>query len=155
MLKKAALIILISISFNSYSQNQLEGNLNDSEKANLINELTKLSKKEIDSSQTIVINFFNKPETKASSCIDNYSKDKSYLMFIKKNKNLAQFFITEKNFKYKKNKVIQDKNNIIKDLIFNDAKSCGNYIIIKNNGAYIKKTGEYRQDQIPELIEKM
>lgn len=155
-MKNAVLILFISISSNLYCQNIEKGNLDYSKKSIIINELQNLTDLKIDSAYTIVINFYDKPLRKPNgSCIDYYTEDYKYLRFFKKNPYILQFFISQQEYKYKNNKVIEDKNNTIRNLIFQDAKSCGNYIIIKPNGDFLRKLGEYRQDQIPELIESM
>ncbi|WP_289046591.1 hypothetical protein [uncultured Olleya sp.] len=155
-MNKTFLLLFFSITLNSYCQNLEKGNLGELQKATLVEELQNLTGEKIDSSKIIVINFYDKPNRKPNgSCIDYYSSDYKYLRFFKKKPNILQFFITQKGYNYKKRKVIEDKNNTIRNLIFTDAKSCGNYIIIKANGDYLKNLGEYRQDQIPEIIKKM
>ncbi|MFC6267582.1 hypothetical protein [Frigoriflavimonas asaccharolytica] len=73
---------------------------------------------------------------------------------MKKYKNIIQYYIVEQMYNYKSKKVVEDKNGEIKKLLFGNADFCGNYIIIEPNGEYIKKYGEYQQDEIPKLIKK-
>ena len=119
----------------------------------LINELNLLSGKTIDGSKTIIINFYiEKDLNPGNLCIDHYVNDKKYNKFIKKNKIINHLFITEQNYNYGKKNVFEDKNNTIKNLLFENAEWCGNYIIIKPDGSFIRKYGEYIQDDIPNLI---
>ena len=70
-------------------------------------------------------------------------------------KNISQFFVTEKMYVYKKKSVAEDKNGIIKKLLFENATYCGNYIILLPDGRFYRRYGEYRQDEIPFLITKI
>ena len=130
------------------------GILSSSEMSRIKNELQKISKKEIDSSKTIIINFFYKdnPEPNDKSCIDNYFNDEKYKKYLNKNKDIIQFFITEKDYNYKDKNVLQDSNDVIRSILFKYYSFCGNYIIIKPNGSFFRKIGEYRQDEIPKNV---
>lgn len=154
-MKKIIFTILILFSVNFYSQKLENGNLKENFRAELVEELFKLTGNKFDDSNIIVLNFFIKPETVPNgSCIDYYTIDSSYKRQIKKNKNILQFFITAKMYDYRKKNVVEDKNGTIEKLLFENAKLCGNYIIIFPNGKYIRKYGEYRQDEITKLIPK-
>ena len=114
-----------------------------------------LTGKVVDASQTIIINFFYKePVKNQAPCIDHYTADKKYLRFTRKHKEYVQFFITEKGFNYDQKTVYEDVEETISKLLFNDIVHCGNYIIIKPNGHYYKKVGEYRQDDNPSKIKE-
>ena len=152
-MKKIILFGLILFYSNFYSQGFANGNLKEENRIKLIEELSSLSGIKIGKTDTVILNFYIRPETEPNgSCIDYYTNDSSYKRFVKKNKNIVQFFITEKMYSYKHGKVIEDKNDEIKKLIFQNAKLCGNYAIIKPNGEFIRKYGEYRQDEIPKLV---
>ncbi|MFV0304947.1 MAG: hypothetical protein ACK5IC_05665 [Moheibacter sp.] len=66
----------------------------------------------------------------------------------KKNNRDVQFFITQKDFKYKKSNVFEDSDDFIRKLFFKYYFSCGNYIIIRPNGEFLLRRGEYRKDEI-------
>lgn len=153
-MKHFLLISLFISSTSLFSQNVVKGKLSITDKKSLLAELESLNAVEIDSLKTVVINFYLIPERKPNgSCIDHYTSDRSYIKSLRKKSNVVQFFITEKNYAYGKPNVKEDKNNSIKELLFKDAAPCGNYIIIKPNGDFLKRIGEYRQDEIPGLIE--
>ncbi|AWK03640.1 hypothetical protein HYN56_05145 [Flavobacterium crocinum] len=125
------------------------GMLSTLETNTIKNELQKISSRKIDSTKTIIINFFYKDNPEPNgSCIDYYVNDKNYKKYFTKNNNVLQFFITEKDYKYKNNNVLQDTNDVIKKVLFRYKFDCGNYIIIKSNGTFFRKLGEYRQDEI-------
>lgn len=152
-MKRITLFGLILFSTTFYAQGFDNGKLNEIDRIKLIEELSKLTGFKIDQTKTVIINFYIKPKVEPNgSCIDHYTDDYAYKRFIKKNKNIIQFFITQKEYVYKKNKVIEDKNDLIKKIIFENAKQCGNYVIIKFDGEFIRKYGEYRQDEIPKLV---
>lgn len=125
------------------------GKMTENHRLGIIDELEKLSGRKISHSQTIVINFyFKEPEKNQRPCIDHYTTDKSYQRFFERNNEYSQFFITEKGFDYNKENVIEDKNGIIKDTAFPFVFHCGNYIIIKPNGQFLRRVSEHRQDEI-------
>jgi len=129
------------------------GKISAEDRTLLVNYLKKLTKLKVDTSNTIVINFFFKPENDPKgSCIDNYTSDYSYKRYFKKNTNAQQFFVTQQGFGYKKKHVYEDKENLVRHLLFKYYFGCGNYIIIKPNGDYLLWRGEYKQDEIPEKI---
>ena len=152
-MKKIIVLGLIFFTGNCYSQGLENGKLTEENRIQLVEELSRLSGIKIDKTSTLILNFYTKPATAPNgSCIDHYTSDTSYKRFIKKNKTIVQFFITEKMYHYNKANVIEDKNEVIKKMVFENAKLCGNYIIIKPSGAFTRKYGEYRQDDIPKLV---
>ncbi len=86
------------------------------------------------------------------SCIDHYTSDYTYKRYFKTSKSEIQFFITEKKYNYRKKNVFNDENEYLKQRFFKYALNCGNYIIIKPNGDYLIRLGEYRQDLVYEKI---
>jgi hypothetical protein len=153
---KNLFFIIIFFSHFAFCQKFEQGTLNQSEKNKLFDELNKLTNIKIDSLKTVIINFYDKPQVKPNgSCIDYYTSDNDYLKFIKKNPTILQFFVSQKNYKYRKKNVIEDKDNKIRELIFEKAKPCGNYLIIKPNGNFLKVFGEYHQDAIQVIVEKI
>lgn len=152
-MKKFTIVLIILFYNITFSQNNETNSISKKDRIALIQELELMHNIKIDSSKIIVINFFIKPKVKPNgSCIDHYTTDKTYIDFLKRNTNAIQFFVTEKNYSYKKAKTKEDKNNIIKDLIFNNAEDCGNYIIIEPNGLFVKVLNEYRQYEIPQIV---
>jgi hypothetical protein len=155
-MKHIYLISFLLFSINIFCQNFEQGVLNRDEKIKLFEELNILSNVKIDSLKTVIIHFFDKPKIRPNgSCIDHYTSDKTYSKFIKDNQTIKQFFMSQKDYKYNKKAVIEDRNNIIRTLIFEKAQSCGNYIIIKPDGKFFKVFGEYHQDLISKVIEKI
>lgn len=129
------------------------GILSSSDKIKIYNAIQNISKKKIDDSKTIIINFFYKDNPEPNgSCIDYYVTDKAYKKFLDNNNSISQFFITEKNYDYKNKNVYQDKNDIIRATLFKYKFACGNYIIIQPNGNFYRKLGEYKQDEIPQNL---
>jgi hypothetical protein len=129
------------------------GKLDSSLKTEIFSELELLTDTKIDLSDIIVINFYiDEKAVNQRPCIEFYLSDYKYKNFFKKNKNVKQFFVTDKTYHYDSIKTIIDKNKIIEDLVFSDALKCGNYIIIFPNNNYIVKHGEYRQEVILEFI---
>lgn len=146
------IILLLAFGFNIYAQKTEKGTLTNKEKQALIIELKKFKNIEIDSAKTIVINFYIKPEIAPNgSCIDHYTADRTYQKSFRKS-DAVQFFITEKNYSYEREKVYEDQNDFIKNLLFKNAELCGNYVIIKPNGDFFKRLDEYRQEEIIGLI---
>jgi hypothetical protein len=130
------------------------GSITENERQEVISEIKSLTKKEINDNQIIIINYFYKEITmNQRPCIDHYTEDSAYKRFCKrKGQQLVQLFITEKGFNYNKDFVFQDKNEIIRNLLFKTGSLCGNYIIIKPNGRFYRHIGEYRQNEIPDKI---
>ncbi|WP_294823156.1 hypothetical protein, partial [uncultured Flavobacterium sp.] len=120
----------------------------------IIKYLTRISGKEISESQIMVVHFYYEdPESPANkrhgTCIDHYTGDRKYLQFFKNNPEAVQFFITAKDYVYDEKKTFEDKERLFQDEFFSHGGYCGNYIIIKPDGSYYKRIGEYRQDEIP------
>lgn len=155
-MKKIIFATFLLFSLNFYSQNFFDENLKENVRNEIVAELLELTGVKIEDSNIIIINFFVNPDiTPHGSCIDHYAHDYSYKRYLKKNKNITQFFVTEKMYVYKKKNVTEDKNGIIKKLLFEDATWCGNYIIIAPDGKFYRRYGEYIQDEIPFLITKI
>lgn len=132
------------------------GILSSSEKTKIYNTLENISSKKIDDTKTTIINFFYKDNPEPNgSCIDYYVNDERYKKFLKNNNSINQFFITENNYEYKNKNVYQDKNDIIRTTLFKYKFACGNYIIIKPNGSFYRKLGEYKQDEIPKNLKNI
>jgi hypothetical protein len=129
------------------------GILDSSKKTKIISELELLTDTKIDLSDIIVINFYiDEKAVNQRPCIEFYLSDYQYKNFFKKNKNVKQFFVTDKTYHYDSKKTIRDKDKIIEDLIFPNALKCGNYLIIFPTNDFIIKYGEYRQEVILEFI---
>lgn len=131
------------------------GNLSNTLKNNIISQIELLTNVRITSSEIIVINFFiDEKVINQKPCIDNYVSDNKYLSFFKKEKNkeVKQFFISDKSYFYENKIVIRDKNGTIENLVFSDALTCGNYVIIFPNNNYVMKHGEYKQEVILDII---
>lgn len=129
------------------------GKITINDRGLVVDYLKKITNSEVDSTKNIVINFFFKPENKPNgSCIDHYTSDNKYKRYFKKNNSDVQFFITQKNYNYKKKNVFEDNEDFIRELLFKYYFSCGNYIIIKPNGEFLLRRGEYRQDEIKKKI---
>ena len=129
-MKKIILFALLIFSTSFYSQGFDNGVLEENNRIKLLEELLQLSGIKIDKMSVVIVNFYIKPKTEPNgSCIDY-----------------------QQSYFYNRKNVLEDKNDEIKKLLFEKAKSCGNYIIIKPTGEFIRKLGEYRQDEIPKLI---
>ena len=131
------------------------GKIDVTKKDSIISELKNLSKREVDSTDIIVINFYIDEKTVSQKpCIEHYLNDSKYKNFFKKtiNSNVKQFFITDETYHYNSNLTIRDKNKLIESLFFPKPSPCGNYIIIFPNNNYILKFSEYRQDAILDFI---
>jgi len=131
------------------------GKITSEKRDELISALQELTGLPISAYQSIIINYFQKekPLLRQRPNIDYYTSDRVYRRFIKKNKTVFQAFVTEKGFGYEKDFVYEDKNEIIKKLLFKQSADCG-YIIIKPNGNYFKMNSEYRQDYIPSKLKE-
>ncbi|WP_147299205.1 hypothetical protein [Winogradskyella eximia] len=129
------------------------GKITTDDRTQLIKYLRKITNSEVDSTKNIIINFFFKPEFKPNgSCIDNYTSDNKYKRYFKKSANDIQFFVTQKDYAYQKKNVFQDNDDFIRELLFKYYFDCGNYIIIKPNGEFLLRRGEYHQNEIKEKI---
>lgn len=130
------------------------GVISDENRFKIIAALEEISGNKIIPSQIIIINFFYEGDDNGSKTrtIKHYSSDKAYKRFLKKNPHITQFFITENSFKYSNDNIFKDSNDKIKDMIF-QYPFYSNYIIIKPDGHYFKHVGEYRQWDIPAILE--
>ncbi len=134
------------------------GRISKNDLTKIKNQLQNTSKIKIDSSQTIVINFYpgidNCNKGPGNSTINAlYNK---YIRKISKRKDVAQFFIykqIEGTNKYsRKTKWLKDSHQLIERTFFKFHYPCSSYVIIKPNGNYYSKRGEYR---ITEILEKI
>ena len=106
----------------------------------------------LEDNQTIVLHFFYKPDKNPNgSCIDHYTTDYSYKRFFKKNPQYVRFNITEKDYKYNSKNVTEDTTNTLYKYFLYGGK-CGNYMIIKPDGSYLMRLGEYIQKDIPKKL---
>ena len=122
-------------------------------------ELSKISNKQIDTNQTIVINYFPAPDKcqgkeKWNSFFLN--KVNRYVKKIEKKKNVQQFFIFKdkksiKNFD-KKFICFLDENQLIEKTFFKFHYPCFSYVIIRPNGNYFSQRGEYNISLIPDKL---
>lgn len=124
------------------------GNINVTEKKQLIDYLKEITGNEINDTETIIINFsFKEAGPNQKHCLDYYSSVKSYRNYFKGKKQFAQFYFTQQGFPYPKDFVYEDKNDVIRKLLFTYGSYC-NYIIIKPNGRFFRNMGEHHQDKI-------
>ena len=115
-------------------------------------ELYKLTGKTIDRTQIIIINYFYRNTNgNTTLAINHYPYDNKYKRYVKKNPGIAQFFMTEKHLQHKEDYVYEDKDEVIKNLLFKYPFEA-NYIILKPNGKHFRQAGEYKQDEIAELV---
>jgi len=121
--------------------------------------LQNLSNYPIDSSKTIVINYF--PSVDKCQGKDNWNsffiqKCNSYIKRLEKINNISQFFIFKdknsvKNFG-RKFKWYKDEDKLIEKNFFKFHYPCFSYVIIKPNGNYYSERGEYNISSIPEKL---
>ena len=129
------------------------GSMTAEKRNSIIEALYDITNSKIGKNQTIIINFYYfKPTDGKSSGINYYIKDKSFIRQAKR-KGIAQFFITEKGFKRHEN-TFEDINDQIRSLLFPE-NFAYEYIIIKADGAFILRLGEYPQDQILTNLSKL
>ncbi|MFD0964986.1 hypothetical protein [Pseudofulvibacter geojedonensis] len=140
-----------SHSTNTLSKNNLE---------NLKKHLTDINPSDIDFSKKIVVNFIN---NNPSISIKNYQVpwDIFYGNMQKKLNSIEpcnHFWIINKDvtdlYYYHGNKInwIIDKQNIIKKLFFNYDKLNGGFLILKPNGEYFIKKGEYTKSDVLDIM---
>ena len=129
-----------------------KGILKEGVRDKVVSDLGKITGVTINNDDIIIINFFIEEKVRNQRpCIDHYTSDRDYKKFIKKNPQIKQFFITRKGYNYDKEFVYEDVNYTIQSL-FPYAKQCGNYIIIKPNGHFLRRFSEYRQRDIPQKV---
>ncbi len=120
----------------------------------MIEYIKQLSKSEVNDEYTIVICFFFKPESYGDSVIKHQTTNQQYLDFFKKNNKVFNIFITERGYVYKNKRVFEDKENRIKELLFNYPFEYGNYIVIKPDRSFKKEISEYNSENIIAYIKK-
>jgi hypothetical protein len=59
----------------------------------------------------------------------------------------VQFYVSQQGFKYSKDFVFEDKDDVIRKMFFPYGLDC-NYIIIKPDGSFYRQMSEHHQDQI-------
>ncbi len=129
-----------------------KGKLKPEELQEIKTTLKALTNSPIEDNQTIVLHFFYKSDNDPEDiCIENYTTDYSYKRFFKKNPQFLRFNITEKNYTYKSKNVTKDTTDTLYKYFLFGGK-CGNYMIIKPDGSYLKHLGEYIQKEIPKKL---
>ena len=123
------------------------GYVSPSEKKTFYSAVENITDSKIDTTKMVIINYY----LKKNSCLKHYSSDESYLKSIKRNNNIQQFFITSKNYKYRKKGVYIDTLNYFKEAFFKYETLCGNYLIMRPNGKFFRYLGEYHQDKIIDI----
>tara|TARA_R110002124_G_scaffold120895_6_gene279034 strand:+ start:94103 stop:94726 length:624 start_codon:yes stop_codon:yes gene_type:complete len=133
--------------FNLLIARQSYGQLNSEERKQFFQLLEKTTNNKVDTSTTVIINFFHGGEGKS---IKHHTRDRPYISKTRKIKELTQFFITEKGYFYSHRKppVFEDAYDIIRRLFFPIHFRGGNYLIIKPDGSFYRYYGEYPQSEI-------
>lgn len=130
------------------------GTIDSNKRQLLCKELKLLSNKDIDSTNIIVVNFAIKNDDNYNSlgCLYHFYHLNSLSLYKQKRYNyIKQFYIKEKGCDIKLKKVIEDKNNKIKDLFFDIALYCGNTLIIFPDNTYKIFYGDSEHTYIEEL----
>lgn len=128
------------------------GTISKEERKVIINYLKEISGIQVLDNQHIIINyFFEENTTNQKKLIDVYTSDTAFKKSLKKNKNIAQFFITEKDLEYNKEGIFIDKENRLSELVFKYPFTA-NYIIIRPDGKFYLQVGEYRQNEIIDKV---
>ena len=135
------------------------GRINKATNKKIRTYLQKLSGSKVDSTQTIIINYFpseDKCQGKGNWNFGFLSLCKDFKKGLQKKKNITQFFIfkDEKAVKNFKRKFVwyKDKSRLIEKTFFKFHYPCFSYIIIKPNGGYYSERGEYR---ITDILNKI
>ncbi|AGC78603.1 hypothetical protein LX97_02634 [Nonlabens dokdonensis] len=115
--------------------------------------LKKLTGKNINTNSTIVINYFVAPKDGDKTCADSYVNDSDYAKRLQQLDLTEQFFIAEKRYQLEKKNVYQESADFLKHYLFENARTCGNYMILRPDGSFYSKYGEYEQDKIISLID--
>ncbi len=115
--------------------------------------LKKLTGKSVNTNSTIVINYFVAPVNGDKSCADSYINDSDYAKRLQQLDLTEQFFIAEKKYQLDKKNVYQESADFLKKYLFENARTCGNYMILRPDGSFYSKYGEYEQDKIISLID--
>lgn len=125
------------------------GEISPKQKEDLLISLKTITGVQVHENQTIIINFaFKEDIPNQRHCLDNYTSVKSYRTFFRKKEQFAQFYISQQGFKYHKEFVFEDIQDVIRKLFFPYGKDCS-YVIIKPDGRFYKQISEHHQDQIP------
>lgn len=130
-----------------------KGTLNDKELKEVRKYLKKLTGKTINKQSTVVINYFVAPENGDKSCAQSYINDSDFAKRLQQLDLTEQFFIAEKDYDLNKSNVYQESSNFLKRFLFENARTCGNYMILRPDGSFYSKYGEYEQDKIISLID--
>lgn len=127
------------------------GLLTQEMRANILDELRKITGKEIQEAKPIVINYFYEQVTTKRQMIEHYTSDKNYKKFFKEHLEYLQFFIAQNNVKFKQKNLLRDTDSKLSKILF-PYPIAVNYIIIWPDGKYYKWLGEYSQFKIPDKI---
>ncbi|NNC49564.1 MAG: hypothetical protein HKO01_03415 [Flaviramulus sp.] len=122
------------------------GILKPSVKKDFLKMLSEISKRDIDSFKTIVINFhFEK-----NNSIEYYTSNNQYNKKMDRSKWIEQFYFTESGYQFesKHSDVFQDKFKVIEKLFFKDYFQGDNYVIIKPDGKFFRYYGEYQLSKV-------
>jgi len=107
----------------------------------------KITGRKITPNQNIVISYYNS-EKRKGDCMNFQLKDKELRKYFKNNTQSFQIaFARKENMRNIKNLYI-DAENIIRDNLFSEFWGCGNYIIIRPDGRYLKELGEHHPHDI-------
>lgn len=135
------------------ARKEVTGKLEAGQRDRILKTLESLTGKTVAPDETIIINFFFVEKTgNKRLMIDNYTTDKAYTRFLKRNSNIRQFELTAKDYAYNKNGVIEDTTGTLQELF--PYESGANYIIIRPDGSFLKRYAEYRQDDIPGNVKR-
>jgi hypothetical protein len=115
--------------------------------------LKKLTGKSVNTQSTIIINYFVAPKDGDKTCAESYVNDSDYAKRLQQLDLTEQFFIAEKKYQLNKKNVYQESADFLKKFLFENARTCGNYMILKPDGSFYSKYGEYEQDKIISLID--
>lgn len=135
------------------------GRLTKNRNRNIRSYLETLSSTKIDSTKTVIINYFptaDKCQGKSNWNKFFIKKCNNFVNQVKKNEKLTQYFIFKdkssvKNFK-KKFKWYLDTKQLIEKTFFKYHYPCFSYVIIKPNGNYYTVRGEYNISEIYKKI---
>lgn len=125
------------------------GNLNEDTISYIVSYIENISGRQIDKTKSLVINYYNEPKKTNRLCMIGNLKNKVYTDFFKDNKDFFEIsFAHADDYKKRKN-LFNDKENLLRDTLFHDFCTCGNYIIIRPNGRFYRYYGEHRHDEVP------
>ncbi len=128
---------------------ELKGKLNKENHLLILNYIKKIINKEVDSSKTILINYYPGKDKCNSTGGKSYvlNLHQEYVKKLKSYKNVNQYFIykskdglqeLEKYFNW-----YPDTENVIEKSFFPLPYPCGSYLIIYPDGKYFSYKGEY------------